>query len=311
MKFTPVSFSVTAGTAVMLGLLFGLPTITSADDYAGPTMQYDGHYYALIDAGAMVTWQEAKDAAENLTYTVVEGDGSVRELEGHLATVTPAEYSTVIQLHNGYAKAWVGAQFDHAMGEWKWITGETLAMDDPNWPPVSWLEQDDPFTDPLQDVVLLDYANRNPAWEGWWSWHNTLTQQYYIVEFEPPVLVCIGFEPPMDSDAVKVRKKRALPLKAQLFNVDGMPVTDVDIAMPPVLQIMHNPATGGDSIDVTDNALAVGLGTEGNQFEFNVDKWQYNLKTDNYTAPGTYTMNMTTGDSYVIDPTCQASFVVE
>jgi hypothetical protein len=69
----------------------------------------------------------------------------------------------------------------------------------------------------------------------------------------------------------------------------------------------------GDSpIDVTDYALAVGLGTEGNEFVFtNDEKWQFNLKTSNYSANGIYKVSMVPGDGYVIYPTCEASFVIE
>ena len=56
-----------------------------------------------------------------------------------------------------------------------------------------------------------------------------------------------------------------------------------------------------------------GAGTEGNQFEFLDSKWQFNLKTKNYTAEGTYTTTMESGDTseYVIaDPTCTGMFVI-
>lgn len=38
--------------------------------------------------------------------------------------------------------------------------------------------------------------------------------------------------------------------------------------------------------------------------------WQYNLKTSNYTAPGTYTITIVSGDEteYRIDPSCEAAF---
>ena len=52
--------------------------------------------------------------------------------------------------------------------------------------------------------------------------------------------------------------------------------------------------------------------TEGNEFEYNlVDQvWQYNLKTKDYTAAGTYTITIVSGDDseYIIDPTCEALF---
>ena len=74
------------------------------------------------------------------------------------------------------------------------------------------------------------------------------------------------------------------------------------------------PAIGGDPDDVTDEVLPAGLGDEGNQFVFTEDwKWQFNLKTKNYTAAGTYTITMESGDDteYVIEPKCVAVFVIE
>lgn len=127
-----------------------------------------------------------------------------------------------------------------------------------------------------------------------------------------PVYSCSGFEPPMDNGAVTVKKNRALPLKAQLLDETGTPLTDADIIAAPVIQVMFQPQSG-TAIDVTDDALPVGLGTDGNEFVYTGSNWQYNLKTHNYTASGTYTIIMVSGDEseYVIDPTCEAVFVIE
>jgi hypothetical protein len=123
---------------------------------------------------------------------------------------------------------------------------------------------------------------------------------------------CVGFEPPMDRGPVTVRGNRAVPLKAQLFDGADGEVSDVDIGAPPVLQVSFRSTTEGDPVDVSADAYPVGWGTEGNQFEYNfVDQvWQYNLKTKNYSAAGTYTIKMVSGDDseYIIDPTCQATF---
>jgi len=122
---------------------------------------------------------------------------------------------------------------------------------------------------------------------------------------------CLGFEPPMDGGPVTVQGNRALPLKAQLFDADGFAVTDLDIVAPPVIQVLFDTGMGGDPVDVTGDALPAGQGTEGNQFEFGVDKWQFNLKTTNLTAEGTYTITMISGDEseYTINPSCTAEFV--
>jgi hypothetical protein len=67
--------------------------------------------------------------------------------------------------------------------------------------------------------------------------------------------------------------------------------------------------------DVSVDALAAGEGTDGNQFEYNWDtlQWQFNLKTKNYTAAGTYRLSLTSGDvtEYGVTPACQASFVIQ
>ena len=135
-----------------------------------------------------------------------------------------------------------------------------------------------------------------------------------IQVFAPPILPlsCTGFQPPMASGPVTARGPRALPLKAQLFDAEGYEMTDLELTAPPVLQVIFTPAEGGGAIDVTDDALPVGFGTEGNQFEYNLadQVWQYNLKTKDYTAAGTYTITMVSGDDseYLIDPTCEATF---
>jgi hypothetical protein len=64
--------------------------------------------------------------------------------------------------------------------------------------------------------------------------------------------------------------------------------------------------------DVPEDALPDRFGTEGNEFEYNLADgvWQYNLKTKNHTAAGTYTITMVSGNEseYMIDLTCAAAF---
>jgi hypothetical protein len=59
--------------------------------------------------------------------------------------------------------------------------------------------------------------------------------------------------------------------------------------------------------------LSAGAGTDGNQFEFLDSKWQFNLKAKNYSATGTYTTTLESGDTdeYLVDPTCTGSFVID
>jgi len=87
-------------------------------------------------------------------------------------------------------------------------------------------------------------------------------------------------------------------------------VTDLDINALPVLQVLYRSIPGGDPVDVSNDALPAGQGTDGNQFVFTDDRWRFNVKTNNYTAEGTYEINMVSGydTEYVIDPTCVTYF---
>ena len=127
----------------------------------------------------------------------------------------------------------------------------------------------------------------------------------------PPTYSCSGFDPPMASGPVTVKKNRVLPLKAELLDGGGNAITDLDVASPPVIQVLFDSGMGGDPVDVTDQALPAGQGTEGNQFVFSDGKWHFNLKTKNYTAVGTYTISMVSGDDseYTVD-SCVAEFVI-
>ena len=126
-------------------------------------------------------------------------------------------------------------------------------------------------------------------------------------------MTCVGFEPPMANYPVTAKKNRALPLKAEIFDAEGSPVFGIDLVAPPILQVWQEYGTT-EADDVSDDALPAGQGTEGNQFVFTDDlKWQFNLKTSNYSGPGTYTVIMESGDpsEYVIDPSCLTEFVIK
>lgn len=140
------------------------------------------------------------------------------------------------------------------------------------------------------------------------------------VEFDGdpvPALACEGFQPPLAAGPVSVRKpNRALPHKGQLFDEDNMPVGGADLLSSPVIQVLFTPVNGNgvDPIDVSADAVAVGLGTPGNEFVFTEEgNWQFNLKLKNFSAPGLYQVLMTSGDlgEYEIAPTCEATFVIE
>lgn len=127
-----------------------------------------------------------------------------------------------------------------------------------------------------------------------------------------PLYSCSGFEAPCNSGPIKVKKNRVIPLKAQLFDSNGQLITPTDISDPPVVQVIYQSGTS-PATDMTSEALAAGQGTVGNQFVFHDGKWQFNLETKNYTAKGTYTVRIESGDAtaYGISPTCIMIFVIE
>lgn len=132
-------------------------------------------------------------------------------------------------------------------------------------------------------------------------------------ELTSQVYGCVGFDAPADGGAIKVKKNRVIPLKAQLVDSLGMPLTDADVTSPPVVQVLFSPAVAGGAVDVSGDALSAGQGSDGNAFEFSDDQWRFNLKTKNYSAKGTYTVSMISGDSaeYIVDPSCTVQFVID
>ena len=128
-----------------------------------------------------------------------------------------------------------------------------------------------------------------------------------------PVLACMGFQPPLAEFPVAVRKNRALPLKAEIFDIDGFSIMGTDLSAPPVVQVWFDADDGTAAIDISDEILSVGQGDEGNQFAFAGDHWQFNLMTKNFTAPGIYTVYMESGNEqeYLFAaPQCMTQFVI-
>ena len=119
---------------------------------------------------------------------------------------------------------------------------------------------------------------------------------------------CVGFQPPADKP-MKVKKNRVIPLTAELL-YGVTPVIDTELSSPPVVQVIFDLGEVGEA-PVTDLDLPAGKGTDGNVFEFVNGTWKYNLRAKDYSGPGTYIITMVPGDtSYIIDPTCTATFEI-
>jgi len=128
-----------------------------------------------------------------------------------------------------------------------------------------------------------------------------------------PTYRCVGFGAPMNGSAVIVRGPRSLPLKASLLDSEGLPVTGAIVGAAPRLTVTLMPASGGPPVDVTDRATPNGEGLGGAVFSFTLDgRWQYNLDTSPFRAPGEYRVTLVSGDpaEYLVAPECTGTFVV-
>lgn len=232
---------------------------------------------------------------------------------------------------------WLGGHQDTGAlepgGSWQWVNNEGYFMDNAGNPNPSgftnW-HSGEPNNGIDQENALSFFGlggsfNPTPGWNDFPEEGRTFAGQYYVpkgfivekaTQFNAlpdwcgqsvTALTCQGFEPPMDAGAVQVKKNRVLPLKAQLLDDTATPITDTDLSAPPVIQILYQSDIEEDAEDVTSQSLTAGQGTEGNQFEFSGGKWQFNLQTKNYTAQGTYTITMVSGDTldYTISPRVQ------
>jgi len=112
---------------------------------------------------------------------------------------------------------------------------------------------------------------------------------------------CRGFQSPLDV-ALSLPKKanRAIPLKAQLFDTKNNLVTPATFASatPPVVNVSYQSNTS-PAVDDTSLLVPLGSSSVGNQFSFDstTGTWWFNLSTSPFSASGTYTVTMRSGDT--------------
>ena len=121
-----------------------------------------------------------------------------------------------------------------------------------------------------------------------------------------PTYSCSGFEPPFNNIITVKNKNRCIPLRTELFNADGLPITDADIMSPPIIDYAYLPNLPSPSDTTVFDGLPPAVATDGNEFVFEDGKWHFNIKIrDYYENAGTYTFMMKSGDEseYLIDST--------
>jgi len=146
-------------------------------------------------------------------------------------------------------------------------------------------------------------------------YNRPLTADEVSLLFNPaPVFNTPGFGPPLLKGPVTIQNNRVLPLKIQLYDSDGASISNLDITATPSIEVLYESPILPDFADVTDHALHAGLGTNDYQLvNTGQNRWQYNLKTDDYTAPGTYLIHIKSGDKseYTIDQSyAPAEFII-
>lgn len=130
-----------------------------------------------------------------------------------------------------------------------------------------------------------------------------------------PTYSCTGFQSPFNVSLMLAKKtNRAIPLKLQLFDGSNNLVTPATLgtAASPVVNVSYS---SGASNAIDESALLNPLGqsSSGNQFSFDptTQIWWFNLATTNFSAQGTYTVTLQSGDTskYQVSPQCSGTFV--
>lgn len=127
-------------------------------------------------------------------------------------------------------------------------------------------------------------------------------------------LDCGGFNFPMDEYPVISEKSNVVyPLAIELFNDEGIAVTDLDLESSPIIQVVHSSTHGVYLSDITEYVLSAGHATKGDQFSYSkTGLWEYGLKSENYTSKGRYIVTIQSGDTdaYGMKGNCSTSFEV-
>ncbi|MCS0397892.1 hypothetical protein ND972_13910 [Vibrio diabolicus] len=131
---------------------------------------------------------------------------------------------------------------------------------------------------------------------------NNETSRAVTFDQQPPAVPeysCEGFYEPFDQNiTIKKKSKGTIPVKMELKDEYGYPMTDADISAPPVINVTFNSTVYGSG--TTDDAAleSVGSSNDGNQFSYNAaeGQWEYRLGTKQFSGTGTYQVSVTSGD---------------
>lgn len=130
------------------------------------------------------------------------------------------------------------------------------------------------------------------------------------------IVYCMGFDLISDLSPVSFNRNRVLPLRAELADLFGAPLTDTDLPTPPVVQVTFSPEILATPTNVNPLTLPLATAMQHNQFR-HVEtvipgRWLNRLAVRWYFAPGTYTVTMVSGapSLYLFATSCTVDFIV-
>lgn len=147
----------------------------------------DIHYYEIINVSEGITWNDAKQAAENMLYL---------NTSGYLATITSSSESNFItnlltQENAGYTL--IGGyqdvnapDYSEPAGGWRWVTGEL-------WDYTNWHGTEPNNNVPEGEDILGLKSDYNFMWN---DGAGSVPENYYLVEYsvpEPTTVLLLGF----------------------------------------------------------------------------------------------------------------------
>ena len=120
---------------------------------------------------------------------------------------------------------------------------------------------------------------------------------------------CEGFAGPIQP-RMDIARGRTLPLKAQLLDAAGKPVTAKALEPVPAIRLVR--MDGGSEVDASEQVASGDFGKEG-RFVFRESYWKFDLDTADFAEPGTYRAELVSGDEsrYRIESPCAVTFVLK
>jgi hypothetical protein len=256
---------------------------------AGVKWNQNGHWYEVVVVEEPISWPDAQAAA------IAQG--------GYLATLTseaenlfvfdlvcdtPGAWRHIAEWAQG---PWLGGSDVESEGNWQWVTGEP-------WDYTHWLsgQPDNWFNE--------DYL----CFWGYWSdttppttptWNDATAPQTsiysYVIEYDEYIF---GILQPINADGSSVFKlKSTVPVKFQLFDVDGKPFATA------VAKIYVQYLVTGAPGPVTE-AVSTATATIGNLFRYDPvgEQYIFNLATKGLAAgKWLIIVNLCSGQSYNVE----------